>query len=50
VANNYGTGVSRVLDPTAKVVAGFDPVMPTFKGRIKDKEITFVIEYLKSLK
>lgn len=38
-----------VLDSQAKVVAGFDPVMPTFKGRIKDKQITGIIEYLKTL-
>lgn len=39
-----------ILDPAAKVVAGFDPVMPTYQGRIKDKEITVVIEYMKTLK
>jgi cytochrome c oxidase subunit II len=39
-----------ILDPGSQVVAGFDPVMPTYKGRIKDKEITVLIEYLKSLK
>jgi cytochrome c oxidase subunit II len=39
-----------ILDPAAKVVAGFDPVMPTYKGRITDKEITALIEYLKTLK
>lgn len=39
-----------VLNPQAKVVAGFQPVMPTFQGRLKDKEITAIIEYLKTLK
>jgi cytochrome c oxidase subunit 2 len=38
-----------ILEPTAKVVAGYEPVMPTYKGRLKDKEITAVIEYLKTL-
>ncbi len=38
-----------VLEPQAKVVAGFEPVMPTYKGRLKDKEITAIIEYLKTL-
>ena len=38
-----------ILDPQAKVVAGFEPVMPTYKGRIKDQEITAIIAYLKSL-
>jgi cytochrome c oxidase subunit II len=39
-----------ILDPAAKVVAGFDPVMPTYRGRVTDKEITALIEYIKSLK
>ena len=38
-----------ILEPRAKVVSGFDPVMPTFKGQLKDKEITAIIEYLKKL-
>jgi cytochrome c oxidase subunit II len=39
-----------VLDPASQVVAGFQPVMPSFQGRLKDKEIDAVIEYLKTLK
>ncbi|MEW6367565.1 MAG: cytochrome c oxidase subunit II [Acidobacteriota bacterium] len=39
-----------ILEPEARVVAGYDPVMPTFKGRIKDQEITAIIEYLKTLR
>ncbi len=38
-----------VLNPRAKVVAGFDPVMPTFQGRLKENEIGVLIEYLRSL-
>lgn len=38
-----------IMDPAADVVAGYDPVMPTFKGRLSDKEITVLIEYLKTL-
>ena len=38
-----------ILEPMAKVVAGFQPVMPTFKGKLKDKEIAGLIEYIKSL-
>ncbi len=38
-----------ILEPNAKVVAGFQPVMPTYKGKIKDAEITAIIEYLKTL-
>jgi cytochrome c oxidase subunit 2 len=39
-----------ILEPQATIVAGFQPVMPTFKGRLKDQEITAIIEYLKTLK
>jgi cytochrome c oxidase subunit 2 len=38
-----------LLNPRAKVVTGFDPVMPTFQGRLKETEITALIAYLKSL-
>jgi cytochrome c oxidase subunit II len=38
-----------ILEPQAKIVAGFEPVMPTFKGKLNDREITAVIEFLKSL-
>jgi cytochrome c oxidase subunit 2 len=38
-----------ILDPASQVVAGYEPVMPTYQGRIKDEEITVIIEYLKSL-
>jgi cytochrome c oxidase subunit 2 len=38
-----------ILEPAVKVVAGYEPVMPTYQGRIKDEEITAIIEYLKSL-
>lgn len=38
-----------ILEPQAKIAAGFDPVMPTYKGRFKDHEITAIIAYLKSL-
>ncbi|RMG45024.1 MAG: cytochrome c oxidase subunit II [Acidobacteria bacterium] len=39
-----------ILYPQAKVAAGFDPVMPTFQGRLKDEEIDAIIAYLKTLK
>jgi cytochrome c oxidase subunit 2 len=38
-----------ILNPRAKVLAGFDPVMPTFQGRIKNDEIDRLIAFLKSL-
>jgi cytochrome c oxidase subunit 2 len=39
-----------ILTPRAKVVRGFEPVMPTFKGQLNDREITAIIEYLKTLR
>jgi len=39
-----------VLQPNAKVVAGFAPVMPSFQGQLTDREINGLIEYIKSLK
>lgn len=39
-----------ILEPQAKIVTGFPPSMPTYKGQISDDEITALIEYLKTLK
>lgn len=36
--------------PNAKVVKGFGPVMPTFKGLITETEMNEILAYLKSLK
>jgi cytochrome c oxidase subunit II len=38
-----------ILNPTAKVVAGFDPVMPTFQGQITEEQLTQLIAYVRSL-
>ncbi|MDD5543169.1 MAG: cytochrome c oxidase subunit II [Acidobacteriia bacterium] len=39
-----------ILDPNAKIVAGYSPVMPTFKGQISEEGILQIIAYIKSLK
>jgi len=39
-----------ILEPQAKMVKGFGPVMPSFKGVISDDEITNLIAYIKTLK
>jgi len=39
-----------ILDPRAKIVAGYQPVMSTYKGLATDDEITALIEYIKTLK
>lgn len=38
-----------ILEPQARVVAGYEPVMPTYQGRLTDGEIGALIEYMKSL-
>ncbi len=38
-----------IIDPGADVTEGFPPVMPTYKGRLNDKQITALIDYLKSI-
>lgn len=38
-----------ILNPRAKLVAGYEPVMPTFKGQISEEGILQIIAYLKSL-
>ena len=38
-----------ILEPQAKLVAGYPPVMPTFKGLISEDGILQIIAYLKSL-
>jgi cytochrome c oxidase subunit II len=39
-----------VLSPSAKVVAGFQPIMPTFQGLVSEEQLLALIEYIKSLK
>jgi cytochrome c oxidase subunit 2 len=38
-----------IMDPQAKLVAGFGPLMPTFKGLCSDANVEAIIEYLKTL-
>lgn len=38
-----------ILDPTAKIVAGYQPVMPTFRGQLDEEQILHLIQYIKSL-
>jgi cytochrome c oxidase subunit II len=39
-----------ILTPTAKVAAGFQPIMPTFQGLVSEEQLLQLIEYVKSLK
>ena len=39
-----------VLNPRAKVVAGFRPIMPTFQGQISEEQLLELIAYVRTLK
>ena len=38
-----------ILDPGAHVAAGWQPIMPTFRGQLDEESIANLISYLKSL-
>jgi len=38
-----------ILRPDAKIVAGYQPVMPTFQGLVTEEGVVQLIEYIKSL-
>jgi cytochrome c oxidase subunit 2 len=39
-----------LMEPQSQIAKGYPPSMPTFKGLLDDKELTAIIEYIKSLK
>jgi cytochrome c oxidase subunit 2 len=38
-----------ILNPQAKIVAGFQPIMPTFQGLVTEEQLLQIIAYVKSL-
>ena len=38
-----------IVDPQAKVVAGFPPIMPTFQGMVSEEQLLQLIAYVRSL-
>jgi cytochrome c oxidase subunit 2 len=38
-----------ILQPQAKIVAGYEPVMPTFTGLVSEDQVLQLVEYVKSL-
>jgi cytochrome c oxidase subunit 2 len=38
-----------ILNPAAKVAAGFQPIMPTSQGLVTEEQLLELIEYVKSL-
>lgn len=39
-----------ILEPQASIVAGFRPIMPTFKGQLTDQDISAIIAFIKAQK
>jgi len=38
-----------ILEPNAKIVEGYNPIMPSFSGSLEDRQIDAIIEYLKTI-
>jgi cytochrome c oxidase subunit 2 len=38
-----------IVNPAAKVTAGYQPLMPTFQGQLSEEQLLDLIEYIKSL-
>jgi cytochrome c oxidase subunit 2 len=38
-----------IVNPQAKIVAGFQPIMPTFQGLVNEEQLLQLIAYVKSI-
>ncbi|HMP72296.1 MAG TPA: cytochrome c oxidase subunit II [Kiritimatiellia bacterium] len=38
-----------ILNPMAKIVAGYAPIMPTFQGQVTEEQLGHLVAYIKSL-
>jgi cytochrome c oxidase subunit 2 len=38
-----------IINPQAKLVNGFGPIMPTFQGQISEEQLVQILAYIKSL-
>jgi cytochrome c oxidase subunit 2 len=50
VVADEGYLTESMMDPRARIVAGYEPVMPTYQGRIPAPEIAAIVEFIKSLR
>ena len=39
-----------ILSPAAKIVAGYQPIMPTYQGQVNEEQILQLLAYIQSLK
>ena len=49
VVADYNYIRESILNPQAKVVQGFAPVMPTFQGQVSEDDLLKLLAYVKSL-
>ncbi|MBA3531496.1 MAG: cytochrome c oxidase subunit II [Ardenticatenales bacterium] len=40
---------TSILDPTAHVVEGFEPIMPTYEGQVTEEQLLRLLNYIQSL-
>jgi cytochrome c oxidase subunit 2 len=40
---------NSILNPSAQIVDGFQPIMPTFKGQVTEEQLNALVAYIKSL-
>ncbi len=40
---------NSILNPGAQIVAGYQPIMPTFKGQVTEEQLNGLVAYIKSL-
>ncbi|BDG10524.1 cytochrome c oxidase subunit II [Anaeromyxobacter paludicola] len=50
VVADEGYLTESMMDPRAKIVAGYQAVMPTYQGKIPAPEIAAIVEFIKSLR
>ncbi len=50
VLADEGYLTESMMDPRAKIVAGYQPVMPTYQGKIPAPEVAAIVEFIKSLR
>jgi len=39
-----------MIDPRAKIVKGYQPVMPTYRGKLSAPQAAALVEFIKSLR
>lgn len=50
VVANEAYLTESMMDPQARIVTGYAPVMPTYQGRIAPADVAALLEYIKSLR